>query len=451
MRHVDFRQLSWRDALIVGLPLLALVIAAFAITWHYVEPATPDRLVMATGPAGGAYELVGRQYKSYLSRHRVMLDLVPSNGSVENYERLLAGTADVAFVQGGTVAAQTDPDAAAPVLSLGALYPEPVWVFQRADRKAAEKLSDLAGQKIAIGGEGSGTRKLALDLLGASGVDAANATLLPLNATEAGRALSRGEIDAAFINVGVRAPVIDELLRNPGVRLVSLAHGAALARRFAYLSPLTIPRGLVDVKGDLPPRDIATVGVNANLLVAEAVHSNLIYLLLDAATAIHGGGGLLAEAHTFPNPLRQDVPLAPEAERYYRSGKPFLQRYLPYWFANTADRLLLLLIPFVGVLIPALNFLPRLYTYRVKAKVGRWYARLRAIEADVEHDPAREHVPDHLARVDEIEREIRAATIPDWYTDRVYQLRAAIDLVRERLGSPHAKALPRLRGDVRSD
>jgi len=48
------------------------------------------------------------------------------------------------------------------------------------------------------------------------------------------------------------------------------------------------------------------------------------------------GGDLdeAARAGTFPNAQTVEFPLAAEAARFYRSGPPLLQRYLPFWLAN---------------------------------------------------------------------------------------------------------------------
>ena len=106
-----------------------------------------------------------------------------------------------------------------------------------------------------------------------------------------------------------------------------------------------------------------------------------MYLLLDTAAEVNSGHARLSEAETFPNPRAQDLPIAEEAQRYYKSGKPFLKAYLPYWAANFVDRMLILLIPIFGVLIPAIKFAPVLYTYRLKSRIRRWYARLGAVES----------------------------------------------------------------------
>ncbi len=451
-RALIVRHLSWRDALVVGLPLLAFVIVAFWVAAHFVKPAPPDRLVMATGPEGGTYQAYALRYRDFLARYGVTLELRPSSGSVENLAKLRAHAVDVAFVQGGIAAAEPvrsdaddDDDDEAPVQSLGALYPEPLWVFERSPRNAALDLASFAGRRIAIGPEGSGTRALALELLRMSGVDAHNATLSPLTGADAGRALAAGELDALFLIAGTGVPLVGALIDAPGVRLQGLLHADAFSRTLAYAMPMALPRGIVDIAHDRPHERTQTIAVTANLLVTGDLHPALMYLLLDAATGIHGGHTPLADAGTFPNGARQDVPLAAEAQRFYRQGKPFLKRYLPYWLANLIDRLLVFLIPLIAVMYPAAKLLPSLYTWRLKSAITRRYAELRQLEEEIGEAPAPQHVADFVARLDAIDRGVLALHLPSWFAREAYELRSAIDLVRERLGQPASKAVPALR------
>lgn len=95
------RQVSWRDALVIGIPVLALIFLTFWIASRFVQPAPPDHLIMATGPDGGTYQRYGEQYRRHLAKYGVTLELRPSHGSVQNFEWLRESKVDIAFVQGG--------------------------------------------------------------------------------------------------------------------------------------------------------------------------------------------------------------------------------------------------------------------------------------------------------------------------------------------------------------
>jgi hypothetical protein len=66
--------------------------------------------------------------------------------------------------------------------------------------------------------------------------------LLPLTGLDAAEELQQGRIDAAFIIAAESAPVVQVLLRSPGVRLMSFVQANAYQRRFPFLTRLTCRR-----------------------------------------------------------------------------------------------------------------------------------------------------------------------------------------------------------------
>ena len=72
---------------ILVLVLLIVIICGF-ILFHFVLPAPPETLVMTTGTEGGTYSVFGRRYQEAMAREKVHLQLLPSSGSVENFNRL---------------------------------------------------------------------------------------------------------------------------------------------------------------------------------------------------------------------------------------------------------------------------------------------------------------------------------------------------------------------------
>ena len=85
---------SLREAIVIWLPTLALVVGAFWLTYHFVQPAPPDHITMTTGAADGAYHQFALKYQRILAREGIRLDLKPSSGSVENLALLKSASAD---------------------------------------------------------------------------------------------------------------------------------------------------------------------------------------------------------------------------------------------------------------------------------------------------------------------------------------------------------------------
>jgi len=342
---------------------------------------------------------------------------------------------DVALVQSGTDAGER----AAHIVSLGSITYVPLWVFYRGD--PLDDVRDLKGRRLAVGGAESGTRSLALTLLAASGADKPPTTLLPLEREAAVEQLNKGAIDAAFLVAPAEAPSIKKLAATAGIRLMSFARADAYVRRFPYLSKLVLPHGVFDLATDVPDRDEVLLSPTANLVARDTLHPALAYLLLRAATEVHGGSGMLVRAGEFPAPREAGFALSSVARRYYQAGVPFLQRYLPFWAANLVDRLWVILVPIIAVVVPLGRIVPALYRWRVRSRVFRWYARLKQIELQLEEDPDPEVLDDMLKRLEDTERAVNQIPTPLAYAENLYFFREHVDVVRRRIGR-------RLNGDL---
>ncbi|MDR0776055.1 MAG: TAXI family TRAP transporter solute-binding subunit [Azonexus sp.] len=428
----DLFATAWWIALIVGI--------GFVVAWQFVKPAPPSHIVISTGGEGGAYYQFAQRYAAILARSGVTLEVRTSNGSRQNIKRLEKGEADVAFVQGGVIEPPADPDAVPDndLYSLGSVFYEPIWVFYRGN-KPLTRLTDLRGKRIAIGQEGSGIRRLARQLLEANEIEI-NDKLLPLDGLDAAEELQQGRIDAAFIIAAENAPVVQVLLRSPGVRLMNFTQANAYQRRFPFLTRLTLPQGVADLVRDYPPEDIRLLAPTANLVVRGDLHPALQTLLLQAASEVHGASGFFQSAGEFPSYMDPLLPLSPEAARYYKSGPPFLQRYLPFWLAVLFDRTIVLLVPFLALLIPLLRFAPALYSWRVRAKVFRCYGELRSLDDDIRQRFDIAQLADYRRRLDALDEAARELHIPLGFSDLAYTLREHVNLVRHILEQQEQQA-----------
>ncbi|QEL66137.1 hypothetical protein OTERR_26610 [Oryzomicrobium terrae] len=437
---------TWRDLIATFWPWVLLVLAGFAIAFQYVKPAPPRHVVFAAGAESGAYYGFAKRYAAILARNGISVEVQTSNGSADNLARLLNpdDPAKIAFVQGGIQPAPGNVTAEEPLPlhSLGAMYYEPLWVFYRPAAFPAgpvARLTQLAGKRLAIGGEGSGVRLLATQLLDANRVEARLSDLTGLKAAEA---LTQGRIDAAFLIAGPEAPAVQALLHSPGVALMSFAQADAYTRRFPFLSRIVLPRGAVDLVRDYPADDVVLLAPTANLVIHEDLHPALAGLFLEAASEVHREAGFFQRRGDFPAVKEQTFPLAPQAERYYKSGPPLLQRYLPFWAAVLADRLLVLLIPLLALLLPVFRLAPALYTWRVRSRVFRLYGELKFLESDIRNrfDPAQ--LASYRERLARIEEQAFRRRLPLAFLDLQYTLRTHIALVRADLDARGREAAP---------
>jgi TRAP-type uncharacterized transport system substrate-binding protein len=406
---------------------------------RYISPSPPSNIEMTTGSVDGASHQFALKYQAYLKANGVRLDLKPSSGSVQNLERLNLGT-PVGFVQGGLGLLSLDPQKTnedTPLRSLGVIGFEPIWIFANAGEFAnslSQGLSSLYGKKVAIGAEGSGTRKVALELLSSYGITPYMATLSSISGLNAAKALLAKELDAVIVIGAPQTPAVQQLLSNPSVQLISIAHAEGLARRLPYLSLVTLKASSVDPALGLPRQDITLLTTTANLVVRDDLHPALAYLLLEAAREIHKGATLLNRPAEFPHSTGTDFPLADEARRYYKDGRPLLQRYLPYWAANALQRLLLILVPLVAIAFPILKIIPDLMDFKDKNSIYRRYGVLKKMEDDINARQLSEvEIAEASAKLDQIELGISKMKMSLDFSDRVYTLRQHVDYVRVQL------------------
>jgi TRAP-type uncharacterized transport system substrate-binding protein len=437
--------LSLRDLAVSAGPFVLLAIALLALAYRALDPMPPRSLRLATGPEQSAYEAIGARYRDRLARYGIQVELVPTAGSRENFERLLADdpgeAVDFGFVQGGTASIEQARQAG--LASIGSLFYEPVWVFWREGAPGAtagaslDSLAGLAGWRVATGPEGTGVPLLFERLLDANRIDPASIERLPLEHTPAVMALLAGGIDAVVFASAPESPLVRMLLQTPGIRLLDFAQADAYERRFGFLEKVVLPRGVVDLGADVPPDDHRLVATTTTLVAREGTHPALVQLMVQAAGALHSEPGWFSRAGTFPSPGGMEFPLADEAARYYRDGRPLLQRYLPFWLANLVDRMWVVLAAIVAILIPLSRLVPPLYQFRVRSRVFRWYAQLREIEEDVEElGPDRSRPADIarlVRRLDELDARVGRIAVPLSHAEELYALRSHIALVRRRL------------------
>ncbi len=449
MRRLTLLLLAIRDLLVSAGPVLLLAVGLLAAAYVWLDPQPPKTVRLATGPEGSAYAGFGQRYAQALAREGITVQLVPTEGSVANLQLLQDGDVDVAFVRGGSGAAPVVANASAAasgtaavidpnesIQSLGALFYEPLWIFVRSPRgasapRAPGTLAQLKGLRVNVDQSGSGVPALMQRLLKASGLDAGDVRLSELDAPAAAQALQAGRLDAVVLTSAPQSAVVQRLLRMPGVAPLELTQADAYTRRFPFFRTVTLPRGVADLAADLPPHDVTLLAATTSLLTREQTHPALRQLFAQAAQTIHSRAGWLNGAREFPNTRTSELPVSPEGDRAINGTPAFWQRYLPFWASNLVQRMWLVIGGLIVLLLPLSRVVPPLYTFRVRRRVFRWYARLRQIEARAQ-DPrvARTALLDEL---DELDRVANQIAVPLAHADELYALRDNIDTVRQRV------------------
>ncbi len=412
------------------LPVLAL--AAAAIWWvaQTLLPLPPLTLALAVGVPQGGYAQTGERYRAELERLGIATELLTTDTGALGPLQRLANPRDVAqagFAHG--LLAERGPEA--PVFALAMIGRQPLWVFTH--HAGVLHIGQLRGFKVAAGPPGSVTREVAEQLLAQSQVPPGEVHWVDLQGLAAANALLEQQVDAMITIGSSDAPTVRLLTRSPGIAMIGLDRANALATREPRLAPIVLPQGAIELRGNVPARDLTLLATGTHLLVRESMHPALQRALLDAATEIHATPTFLQQQAEFPD-YQTDFPLAPVARRYALGERPWLEVVLPYWWAQLAGLLLYGVLPILLIALLALLWVPRLFSLRVNALLAHYYGELKFLEHELDT------VGDNpillkplLQQLDQMELDVSGLDLPDRYADRWYTLREHLGAARERL------------------
>jgi TRAP transporter TAXI family solute receptor len=420
--------------------LILLTMGMVGVSLWLMGPSPPKKIILATGEPGRGYAKFGEKYKARLEKMGLEVELVHTNGSVDNFQRLIDGKVDIAFAQGGTYRRDDDPEKV--VRGLAAVYSEPLWIFYRGS-KPVPTLAAFADRKrkIAIGRHGSGTEAVAEALLEKHGITRKNADFLNLSMEEARIRLKNGTLDIGIFVSSYLDPGIQDLLRQKNLRLLNFQRqDIAHSRNFGYLKPVKLAEGLFSLKDNIPREEETLLAPAALLVCREDLHPHVTEQVLKVARKIHSPGNLIDPPNKYPNLDGLDVPVQESAETYMKSGESFLSRLLPYWAVRLVLQLRILILPLLAIWIPFLKIVPMIYNYRVNGLLKRHYAALREAESSIARAENAQQLRQRLDVLEHLRTDMEALSrkVPAHLQRDVYHWRLHVSLV-------HTEALNRLR------
>ncbi|MBC5766492.1 TAXI family TRAP transporter solute-binding subunit [Ramlibacter albus] len=413
------------------LPVLAACALAIWAAATYVLPLPPRTLPLAVGTPQGGYAQAGERYRAELERQGINVELVTTEsvGALGPLQRLATreDPSQAGFAHG--LLADRGPEAK--VLALAVVGRQALWVFTR--DAAVTQVQMLRGLKVAAGPAGSPTRAIAERLLAQAQVPAKEVDWQPLQGMRAANELLEQHIDA-YVTIGSGdAPTVRLLSRSPGISMLGVERVNAIAAVEPRLRPFVLPQGAIELRGNIPPRDLTLLTTGTHLLVRDHVHPALQRALLDAASDIHALPNFIQQQAEYPE-FQTDFPLSPVARRFANGDRPWMETVLPYWWAQLAELLLYAVFPIVVLTVLILLLVPRLFSLRVDAMLSHYYGELKFLENDV--DQASEKpiaVRALVQKLDQMELDVAGLDLPDRYADRWYTLREHLRAARSRL------------------
>ena len=413
-----------RIRLIIGFAVLLSMSLIFVLVLKRYDSTPHEKIMVTTGYKGGANELFGQRYKEILSRSDVELEILNSSGTGENIQRLKDPNSGfhVGFSQDGGGDEQLTN-----LVSLGQIGYQPYWIFYRSTHEWSD-LDSLKGKRVAIGAEGTGRHKLAQSLH----LDATTPPdLSRLVGNDATRALKAGRIDAILTSGTLESSHIQELIRDPSIRLMSLPRAEALAKIYPQLVRLVLPAGVVDFEKKIPLKDVELVATTTSVLVRRDLNTQIIYILAKALEEVHNSAGIFHRAGTFPTQFDARYPMSEAARDYYKNGPSFLNKYLPLLVTSYFARMLAVLAAIMAITLPLFKFLKNIYSFLIERYTDNLLKRLRVLHLAL-HQPgdaiAYKSIRDELDSID-----LSTHLLPMWHTDVYFSLIGRIENERKIL------------------
>jgi TRAP transporter TAXI family solute receptor len=424
-----------KERLSFYLPSLVVALIIIFLFFHFVDPAPPKHFVITTSEEDDNYYIYAKQYAEFIKTEGITLEVRPSKGAWENIFKLQDKKLGISagFVQDGIGTREKFPD----LQSLGSIAYEPIWIFYRKSSFNAKtpltKLTSLKGKTIYLGERGGETHSMARKLLNMSGVTKDNAKFVEIPTDDEYEDFQKGKGDVAFFMAAPNNPIIQDLIDEPTLGLISLDQAEGIMRQLPYLHHLILPHGSINLEKNIPDTDIDIVSPTATLMVRKDIHPALVYLLLKAASKVHGKPDLFEKRHEFPTDKDFAFPLHTNAKSYYQTGTPFWLRYLPFWLATIVQRFIILVIPLAALIIPIIRAIPRFLKWRIRTRIYQRYGELKYLEGKIKPNSTPEEYQQYLEQLDKIEDRVNQMRMPLDFTDFAYSLRGHIQFVRDRL------------------
>ncbi|MFC0598921.1 TAXI family TRAP transporter solute-binding subunit [Streptomyces palmae] len=313
----------------------AAVVVALLLWWLLPLGGTSrpsGRVVLSTGVSTGVYEKYGTLLRADLRRDLpdVTVRLLPSQGSVDNVQRLVRGDASYAIATADAVATYTAEGGpgADRLRACARLYDDYMHLVVPRD-SAVRSARDLRGLRVGVGEDRSGVQLITRRLLTAAGLGMGDIRARRVGIDRMTRLTREGKLDAFFWSGGLPTAALQDLSERMPVRLVPLADLIEplhrQGERSRYYRAAVMPADAYPRMG-LGGEAVKTIAV-ANLLVTtDRADTRLTEQL--TRTVIRSRDRIGAEVHAaqrvdlrtavFTDPLQ----LHAGAARYYRSVKP---------------------------------------------------------------------------------------------------------------------------------
>lgn len=421
--------------------ILAAFLVCLAGLIAYLQPFPDRHIYIGSSYQGGDWYQMAEASAKFLSEKGLDGQVVVTKGAVDNVNRLIdpADPVNAAYTYGITL----DEAQRERVVSLGSISYEPIWVFYRKSRTGTlDNLRDLLRHRVALGPKGSGSYAVASKIMKIYEVDiAGHDHLIPDDFENSARRFMEGGADALIIVSTAWDPIVQTLMRTPGVELMNFKNAEAFDKKDNSLESVRLPAGSISIYPQIPVQDVSLVATTTSVVVKKEMHPDLQLALLMTMKKMNRASENLffARRNEFPAYVDPAVPISPVAAKFYDYGPPQAMRYLPFWIAGFVDRAWLLLLGLVAIFYPLSKLNLHVRKLRFVVHERPLYEELLEIDKRVSTRilSAEEKIAIHK-RLDSINRHAVEHAIPIGEEPHYFDLVMAIDLIRKKLDTPAA-------------
>ncbi|MGE0784770.1 MAG: TAXI family TRAP transporter solute-binding subunit [Sandaracinaceae bacterium] len=256
---------------VLGLALATLLLAVVFLAGALYRPSIELRV--SAGDELGRRHQIAQVLARFARERDVHFTLMPTSGSADALARVESGELDVALVQGGL-------DVGRHVREVAPLDVEPLHLL--VNDPSIQHIEDLRGHRVNLSTRGSGTRELALELLGPVGLrPRRDFTEVELSYDELESKPMEQMPEAIFIVSTLPSPVVEQLIRRRGYSLVPLPYARAMHLRDIGILEATIPAFTYSVSPPMPDADIPTLATRMIMVARQDAPSEAIKVLLE--------------------------------------------------------------------------------------------------------------------------------------------------------------------------
>ena len=404
-RYAKKEFISWLMVLRYFAVVLPFVLIAAVAVFLYVNPFAPKNAYLAIGQAGSSYGVIGEKFQSIFSRYGIDLQLIKTDGLVQGLRNLddPMSIVNASFVTAGT----SFENERTGLVSLGSVQFAPIWIFYRGEKLNIDDPFDYFSKRnIGIGLPDTNSNKMFRRFLLDNQRDAINSKgLLELPHLESAKKLIAGELDAVFIVDSFNAPVVQSLLKDPNINVLSMNLADAYVKKYPFLHKLVIPRGSINLEKIMPAEDITLLGSTTNLIVEASTHPAVQWAFMLAASEFGKfTGDFFSKPGDFPKYQDTVYPLSPVAKRFYTQGQPAVFEYLPLWLGSIIESAWVLILAFVALIYPMFKWLMGIRAYPSKKFMFRNFIDMRDLDEDIQKAQSKEDVQALIERLDRLIR-----------------------------------------------